>query len=98
MSLVIELSPTEEASIVNVASQEGVSAPDLIRKAVFKYIEEPVTKIKEDTRPVGSRGPKITLAQLEESHQKLLAMNIPISPDHDSSITHSREDIYFDHD
>jgi hypothetical protein len=93
MSLVIELSPTEEASIVNVASQEGVSAPDLIRKAVFKYIEEP-----EHVRSIGNRGPKITLAQLEESHQKLLAMNIPISPDHDSSITHSREDIYFDHD
>jgi hypothetical protein len=98
MSLVIELSPTEEATIANVATQEGVSTPDFIRKAVFKYIEDPSTKIKEDTRPVGSRGPKVTSEQFQRHYKDLLEMNIPISPDHDSSITHSREDIYFDHD
>ena len=53
---------------------------------------------EEDTRPVGTRGPKLTVEQLEESHRRLVALNLQIDASHDPSITHNREDIYFDHD
>jgi hypothetical protein len=95
MSLVIELSPTEEAKIATYANQEGVSAPELVRKAVFRYIQTPQI-IKEDVRPVGTRGAKVTTEQIEKSLEKIrkITAHVPYDP----SVTYDREDIYFDHD
>jgi hypothetical protein len=93
MSLIIDLPPTDEAKVLHIANQKGVSAPEFVKGIVYKYLTD---EVKEDNRPVGTRGAKVTPEQIEKSIEKIrkITAHVPYDP----SVTYNREDIYFDHD